>query len=101
MNALKKFNGHECSRRMLALYDAGTIKTRDFCRVMFSNAYRACAGALRTFVVFPIVAGGKCSNDVVEVWPHTRQIPLCLAGGRMRLIVTYKRWVLIKPDEPV
>ena len=40
MNALRKFNGHECSRRMLALYDAGTIKTSDFCRVMFSNAYR-------------------------------------------------------------
>jgi hypothetical protein len=40
MNALRKYNGHECSRRMLALYDAGTIKTSDFCRVMFSNAYR-------------------------------------------------------------
>ncbi len=40
MNALRKFNGHECSRRMLALYDSGTIKTGDFCRVMFSNAYR-------------------------------------------------------------
>ena len=40
MNALRKFNGQECSRRMLALYDAGTIKTSDFCRVMFSNAYR-------------------------------------------------------------
>jgi Zn-dependent peptidase ImmA (M78 family) len=40
MNALRKYNGYECSRRMLALYDAGTIKTSDFCRVMFSNAYR-------------------------------------------------------------
>ena len=40
MNALRRYNGHECSRRMLALYDAGTIKTSDFCRVMFSNAYR-------------------------------------------------------------
>jgi hypothetical protein len=40
MNALRKYNGQECSRRMLALYDAGTIKTSDFCRVMFSNAYR-------------------------------------------------------------
>lgn len=41
MNALRKYNGQECSRRMLALYDAGTIKTGDFCRVMFSNAYRS------------------------------------------------------------
>lgn len=41
MNALRKFNGPECSRRMLALYDAGTIKTSDFFRVMFSNAYRS------------------------------------------------------------
>lgn len=40
MNALRKYNGHECSRRMLSLYDAGTITTNDFCRVMFSNAYR-------------------------------------------------------------
>jgi hypothetical protein len=40
MNALRKFNGRECSRRMLALYDAGTINTNEFCRVMFSNAYR-------------------------------------------------------------
>lgn len=40
MNALKKFNGQECSRRMLALYDAGTIKQGDFCRIMFSNTYR-------------------------------------------------------------
>ena len=40
MNALRKFNGRECSRRMLSLFDAGTIKTSDFCRVMFSNAYR-------------------------------------------------------------
>lgn len=40
MNALRKYNGNECSRRMLALYDAGTIRTSDFCRVMFSNSYR-------------------------------------------------------------
>jgi hypothetical protein len=40
MNALKKFNGQECSRRMLALYDARTIGANDFCRVMFSNHYR-------------------------------------------------------------
>jgi hypothetical protein len=40
MNALKKFNGHECSRRMLTLYDSRAIGTNDFCRVMFSNAYR-------------------------------------------------------------
>lgn len=40
MNALRKFNGHECSRRMLALYDSGVVNTTDFCRVMFSNAYR-------------------------------------------------------------
>ena len=41
MNALRKYNGQECSRRMLALYDAGAITTGDFCRVMFSNAYRS------------------------------------------------------------
>ncbi len=41
MNALRKFNGQECSRRMLALHDAGRIRTSDFCRVMFSNAYRS------------------------------------------------------------
>jgi len=41
MNALRKFNGHECSRRMLALYDSKTIRASDFCRVMFSNAYRS------------------------------------------------------------
>lgn len=40
MNALRKYNGNECSRRILALYDRGAIKTSDFCRVMFSNAYR-------------------------------------------------------------
>lgn len=40
MNALRKFNGHECSRRMLTLYDSGTIRTNDFCRVMFSNTFR-------------------------------------------------------------
>lgn len=40
MNALRKFNGQECSRRMLDLYDSGIVRTNDFCRVMFSNAYR-------------------------------------------------------------
>jgi hypothetical protein len=40
MNALRKFNGHECSRRMLSLHDSGVVNTTDFCRVMFSNAYR-------------------------------------------------------------
>lgn len=40
MNALKKYNGQECSRRMLALHDSGAISTSEFCRVMFSNRYR-------------------------------------------------------------
>jgi len=40
MNALKKFNGQECSRRMLALHSSGAISTSEFCRVMFSNRYR-------------------------------------------------------------
>ena len=40
-NALRKYNGVECSRRMLALYDANGITTGDFCRVMFSNTYRS------------------------------------------------------------
>ncbi len=39
-NALKRYNGRECSRRMLDLYDSGVIGMSDFCRVMFSNAYR-------------------------------------------------------------
>ena len=37
VNALRKYNGTECSRRMLGLLDAGEIGRRDFCRVMFSN----------------------------------------------------------------
>ncbi len=41
MNALRKYNGLECSRRMLALYDSKGISTKDFCRVMFSNTYRS------------------------------------------------------------
>lgn len=41
MNALKKYNGPECSRRMLALYDTGSVSRADFCRVMFSNTYRS------------------------------------------------------------
>jgi hypothetical protein len=40
LNALKKYNGVECSRRMLAHYDNGRISHRDFCRVMFSNKLR-------------------------------------------------------------
>ncbi|MDO8308223.1 MAG: hypothetical protein Q7V58_07680 [Actinomycetota bacterium] len=40
MNALKRYNGRECSRRMLALFDSNGISTSDFCRVMFSNTYR-------------------------------------------------------------
>ena len=41
MNALRKFNGQECSRRMLALHDAGKDQDeRNSRRVMFSNAYR-------------------------------------------------------------
>jgi len=41
MNALKKYNGLECSRRMLALYDSASLNKTDFCRVMFSNTYRS------------------------------------------------------------
>jgi len=41
MNALRKYNGLECSRRMLALYDSKGISTNDFCRVMFSNTFRS------------------------------------------------------------
>ena len=40
MNALKKYNGVECSRRMLALYDSNAVSTSEFCRLMFSNTYR-------------------------------------------------------------
>ena len=37
VNALRNYNGTECSRRMLALLDGGQIKPTDFCRVMFAN----------------------------------------------------------------
>lgn len=40
VNALKKYNGVECSRRMLAVLDAGGISHGDFCRVMFANTLR-------------------------------------------------------------
>lgn len=40
LKALRKYNGLECSRRMLAIYDGGGISRGDFCRVMFSNKYR-------------------------------------------------------------
>lgn len=40
VNALKKYNGIECSRRMLAILDSGGISRGDFCRVMFSNTLR-------------------------------------------------------------
>lgn len=40
INALKRYNGLECSRRMLAILDSGGISRGDFCRVMFSNTLR-------------------------------------------------------------
>lgn len=40
VNALKKYNGLECSRRMLAILDGGGISHGEFCRVMFSNTMR-------------------------------------------------------------
>lgn len=40
VNALKKYNGLECARRMLNILDAGGISHGDFCRVMFSNTMR-------------------------------------------------------------
>jgi hypothetical protein len=40
VNALKKYNGLECSRRMLNILDAGGISHGDFCRVMFFNTMR-------------------------------------------------------------
>lgn len=40
VNALRNYNGVECSRRMLARLDAGAISPADFCRVMFSNKLR-------------------------------------------------------------
>jgi hypothetical protein len=41
VNALRKYNGTECSRRMLTLLDAGQIKTADFCRIMFFNKLKS------------------------------------------------------------
>lgn len=40
INALKRYNGRECSRLMLAILDSGGISRGDFCRVMFSNTMR-------------------------------------------------------------
>ena len=40
LKALRKYNGVECSRRMLAVYDAQGISRGDFCRVMFGNKFR-------------------------------------------------------------
>lgn len=40
VNALRRYNGNECSRRMLAQLDSGQINAKDFCRVMFSNKLR-------------------------------------------------------------
>lgn len=40
VNALRKYNGVECSRRMLGLLDSGRINGSEFCRVMFSNRLR-------------------------------------------------------------
>lgn len=41
MKAFHKFNGHECSRRMLAMHQSGSVSTDVFCRVMFSNKRRS------------------------------------------------------------
>lgn len=40
VRALRRYNGVECSRRMLVLHDSGRINAADFCRVMFSNKLR-------------------------------------------------------------
>lgn len=37
INGLKRYNGIECSRRMLRLLDGGAMSAADFRRVMFSN----------------------------------------------------------------
>ena len=37
MRALKKYNGTECSRRMLGLMDAGHINPTDFRRIVLLN----------------------------------------------------------------
>lgn len=41
VNALRKYNGAECSRRMLTLLDAGQINRADFCRIMFFNKLKS------------------------------------------------------------
>ena len=41
VNALRKYNGTECSRRMLTLLDAGQINRADFCRIMFFNKLKS------------------------------------------------------------
>ncbi len=40
VNAQKKYNGLECSRRMLRLLDSGHMNAAEFCRVMFANRLR-------------------------------------------------------------
>lgn len=37
VNALRRYNGLECSRRMLSIHDAGHINRTDFRRIMFFN----------------------------------------------------------------
>lgn len=37
VNALRKYNGREFSRRMLQVYDNGQISPKDFCRVVCQN----------------------------------------------------------------
>ena len=37
VNALKRYNGSECSRRMLAMLDAGNLNRTEFRRIMFFN----------------------------------------------------------------
>ncbi|MBX9718004.1 MAG: hypothetical protein K2X36_04080 [Microbacteriaceae bacterium] len=41
VNAIKKYNGVECSRRMLAILDAGHIDGTRFRQIMFSNKPRS------------------------------------------------------------
>lgn len=40
VNAQRKYNGLECSRRMLGLLDSGHMNASEFCRVMFANRLR-------------------------------------------------------------
>lgn len=47
VNALRKYNGRECSRRMLAILDAGAISTNEFRRVVFLN--KAPSGEIERF----------------------------------------------------